>query len=66
MRNCTTCKWHEIYEDTFGYDGCLCVCPDIPPKEESNYHKWCYEWGWAINFNSDTMDCDCEYYEEDI
>jgi len=35
--------------------------PDTEPE-----HDWCYEWRWANNFDPDTMDCNCEYYEKEI
>ena len=65
MRNCTTCNWHHVYGDDYGFDGCTCSGSDMPIHEESNYHKWCDETGWRHGFDPDTMDCNCQYYEQE-
>ena len=65
MKNCTTCRWHHVYGDSYGFDGCTCSGTDMPVNEESNHHKWCHDRGWINGFDPDTMDCDCKYYEQE-
>ena len=63
LRNCTTCKFHHCYYDSYGFDGCTCDKQSLWDDRGAE-HKWCHEHGWGHDFDPDIHNCECEFYEK--